>query len=103
MVQVEDSTSALLCLPGTSHSVNAWNGSSVVTDMLYHLADEGDVQTAVTLILVLGDRIRPTINESALEHWFFSYIDALSRCRLWNTAAMVIKVMYSSTVPDFFF
>lgn len=91
MVQVEDSTSALLCLPGT-HSISAWNGVANVVEMLYHLAEEGDVQTAVTLVLVLGDRIRSLINEAALEHWFFSYLDALSRCRLWNTAAMVIKV-----------
>ena len=69
-VQVEDQTSALLCLPGT-HVISSWNGISNVVELLYHLADEGDVQTAVTMILVLGERISPHLNENAIEHWYF--------------------------------
>ena len=92
MVEVEDSTSALLCLPGT-HSIVPWNGTLNLIQMIEHLAaEEGDVQTAVTLVLVLGDRIRHLLNDSAVEHWFFSYIDVLSRCRLWNAAALVVKL-----------
>ena len=67
-VEVEDQTSALLCLPGT-HVMNSWNGVSNVVELLYHLADEGDVQTAVTMILALGERIIPLLNENAIEHW----------------------------------
>jgi WD repeat-containing protein 24 len=95
-VQVEDQTSALLCLPGT-HGTCSWNGTSNVVDMIYHLAEEGDVQTVVTLILILGDRIRNLLNDASAEHWFLSYIDTLHRFRLWNTAALVIKLSpYSS-------
>lgn len=67
-VEVEDQTSALLCLPGT-HVMSSWNGVSNVVELLYHLADEGDVQTVVTMILVLGERIIPLLNENAIEHW----------------------------------
>jgi len=90
-VEVEDQTSALLCLPGT-HVMSSWNGVSNVVELLYHLADEGDVQTVVTMILVLGERIIPLLNENAIEHWFFSYLNSLSQFRLWNTAALVSKM-----------
>jgi hypothetical protein len=39
------------------------------------MAEDDDVQTAVSLILVLGDRIRHMLNESAVEHWILAYID----------------------------
>ena len=92
-VQVEDQTSALLCLPGTHGTCSAlWNGTSNVVDMLQHLAEEGDVQTCVTLVLILGDRVRHLLNDAQVEHWFVSYIDTLSRFRMWNTAALVIKL-----------
>ena len=78
MVEVEDTTSALLCLPGSSSSLGTslgWSGISNAVDMVYHMAEDGDVQTAVSLILVLGDRIRHLLNESAVEHWILAYID----------------------------
>ena len=49
--------------------MSSWNGVSNVVELLYHLADEGDVQTVVTMILVLGERIIPLLNENAIEHW----------------------------------
>lgn len=77
MVEVEDTTSALLCLPGSSSSLGTtcWSGVSNAVEMVYHMAEEGDVQTAVSLILVLGDRIRHLLNEAAVEHWILGYID----------------------------
>lgn len=100
MVEVEDTTSALLCLPGSSSSLGTtcWSGVSNAVEMVYHMAEEGDVQTAVTLILVLGDRIRHLLNEAAVEHWILAYIDCLSRCRLWNTAALVVKLSQCESV-----
>jgi hypothetical protein len=77
MVEVEDTTSALLCLPGSSSSLGTtcWSGVSNAVEMVYHMAEDDDVQTAVSLILVLGDRIRHMLNESAVEHWILAYID----------------------------
>ncbi|EFX79073.1 hypothetical protein DAPPUDRAFT_52862 [Daphnia pulex] len=100
MVEVEDTTSALLCLPGSSSSLGTtcWSGVSNAVEMVYHMAEDGDVQTAVSLILVLGDRIRHMLNESAVEHWILAYIDSLSRCRLWNTAALVVKLSQCESV-----
>lgn len=104
MEEVEDATSALLCLPSTLSSLTApcWSGVPNAVEMIYFLADEGDVQTAVCLILVLGDRIRHSLNESAVEHWFLSYIDALCRCRLWNTAALVVKLSQIESIQHRF-
>lgn len=104
MEEVEDTTSALLCLPSTLTSLSApcWSGVSNAVDMLYFLADEGDVQTSVSLLLVLGDKVRHLLNESAVEHWFLSYIDALCRCRLWNTAALVVKLSQIESVQHRF-
>ena len=100
MVEVEDTTSTLLCLPGSCSNVGTtcWSGVSNAVEMLYHMAEDGDVQTAVTLVLVLGERIRHLLNESAVEHWILAYIDALSRCRLWNTAALVVKLSQCESV-----
>lgn len=103
MVEVEDTTSALLCLPGTyTFGTNCWSGVSNAVEMLYHMAEDGDVQTAVSLLLVLGDRVRHLLNESAVEHWILAYIDALSRCRLWNTAALVVKLSQCESVQHRF-
>lgn len=46
----------------------------------------------MTLLLVLGERVRRLINDATAEHWFLSYIDSLCRFRLWNTAALVSPV-----------
>ena len=43
-----------------------------MTNDLYKHRFQGDVQMCVTLILVLGDRIK--ISQERVEQWFFSYI-----------------------------
>ena len=35
---------------------------------------QGDVQMAVSVVIVLGDKIRSHIDQMTLEHWFMSYI-----------------------------
>jgi hypothetical protein len=44
----------------------------MVLEMLHHYAEGGDVQTAVVMSLVLGDRI--TVASQHLRQWFLSYI-----------------------------
>lgn len=50
----------------------AWDCGRLVVEMLYHYASQGDVQMAVTCIIVLGDRLKVCVGmageESDLTH-----------------------------------
>ena len=48
--------------------------AEIVAAMLKAYAQEGDVQTAVSILLVLGDRVKLTIDTGIQEIWFHSYI-----------------------------
>ncbi|XP_071975805.1 GATOR2 complex protein WDR24 [Engystomops pustulosus] len=69
-----------------------------VRDMLCHYAEQGDVQMAASVLIVLGDRIRKEIDEQMQEHWFTSYIDLLQRFKLWNVSNQVIKLSTCSAI-----
>lgn len=75
----------------------------VVENILRFFAAEGDVQTSVSLLVVLGDRIGSstdhlsTIDETTQEKWFLAYIDLLSRFQLWSVATQVTRL---SRVPN---
>uniref|UniRef100_A0A673HXU8 GATOR2 complex protein WDR24 n=1 Tax=Sinocyclocheilus rhinocerous TaxID=307959 RepID=A0A673HXU8_9TELE len=64
----------------------------IVKEMLCYYAEQGDVQMAVSVLIVLGDRIRKEIDELTQEHWYMSYIDLLQRFELWNVSNEVIKL-----------
>ncbi|XP_076154666.1 GATOR2 complex protein WDR24 [Alosa pseudoharengus] len=64
----------------------------VVKEMLAHYAEQGDVQMAVSVLIVLGERIRKEIDDLTQEHWYMSYIDLLQRFELWNVSNQVIKL-----------
>uniref|UniRef100_A0A672KMT1 GATOR2 complex protein WDR24 n=1 Tax=Sinocyclocheilus grahami TaxID=75366 RepID=A0A672KMT1_SINGR len=64
----------------------------IVKEMLCYYAEQGDVQMAVSVLIVLGDRIRKEIDELMQEHWYMSYIDLLQRFELWNVSNEVIKL-----------
>ncbi|XP_050714381.1 GATOR complex protein WDR24-like isoform X2 [Eriocheir sinensis] len=70
----------------------AWDCGRLVVEMLYHYASQGDVQMAVTCIIVLGDRLKELLDADHVEHWFLSYIDLLQRFQLWNVANQVIQL-----------
>ncbi|KAK8398935.1 hypothetical protein O3P69_004206 [Scylla paramamosain] len=70
----------------------AWDCGQLVVEMLYHYASQGDVQMAVTCIIVLGDRLKGLLDADQVEHWFLSYIDLLQRFQLWNVANQVIQL-----------
>ncbi|MBN3275542.1 WDR24 protein, partial [Polyodon spathula] len=78
--------------------------SPVVREMLQHYAEAGDVQMAVSVLIVLGDRIRKEVDEltqartAIYEHWYTSYIDLLQRFKLWNVSNEVIKLSTSSAI-----
>ncbi|KAK6476233.1 GATOR complex protein WDR24 isoform X2 [Huso huso] len=72
--------------------------SPVVREMLQHYAEAGDVQMAVSVLIVLGDRIRKEVDELTQEHWYTSYIDLLQRFELWNVSNEVIKLSTCSAI-----
>lgn len=63
----------------------------LIKDMLSYYADKGDVQMSVSAYVVLGDKIKGEIPSETIEHWFISYIELLSRFKLWPIANHVIK------------
>ncbi|XP_048408373.1 GATOR complex protein WDR24 isoform X3 [Stegostoma tigrinum] len=89
-------------------------GSDVPTDYLFgdvegdeddlymvdheNAPEQGDVQMAVSVLIVLGDRIRKEIDEQTQEHWYTSYIDLLQRFKLWNVSNEVIKLSTCSSI-----
>ncbi|XP_028904840.1 GATOR complex protein WDR24 isoform X2 [Ornithorhynchus anatinus] len=66
--------------------------SPTVRAMLRFYAAQGDVQTAASVLIALGERVRKEIDEQTQEHWYTSYIDLLQRFRLWNVSNQVIKL-----------
>ncbi|ELT99584.1 hypothetical protein CAPTEDRAFT_201741 [Capitella teleta] len=81
----------LLTPPFNSH-LSPWHFTTLVRDMLQSYAEKGDVQTAVTAIIVLGDRIKPHLDELHIEQWFMSYIDLLGRFEMWTRATEIIRM-----------
>lgn len=72
--------------------------SVLVRDMLHFYAEQGDVQMAVSVLIILGERVRKDIDEQTQEHWYTSYIDLLQRFRLWNVSNEVVKLSTSRAV-----
>ncbi|PWA21953.1 hypothetical protein CCH79_00015623 [Gambusia affinis] len=70
----------------------------IVREMLSHYAERGDVQMAVSVLIVLGERIRKEIDDLTQEHWYMSYIDLLQRFELWNVSNEVIKLSTCSAI-----
>lgn len=70
--------------------------ADVIADVLKYHVDNSDVQSAVSILIVLGDRIKNIVNERIpevdRESWYHSYIDLLSKYQLWNVMAQVINL-----------
>ncbi|GBB87051.1 hypothetical protein RclHR1_13500001 [Rhizophagus clarus] len=73
-----------------------WDKESIMTQLLDYYAEQGDVQMCVTLILILGDKIK--ISQERVEQWLFSYIELLHRFQLWCAATHIISTCRISTV-----
>lgn len=71
-----------------------------VSKMLYHYAEQGDVQTAVCILSVLGPKHRPQIEAEVQENWFLSYLDLLARFQLWTTSNKIIKLCHLPLVSS---
>ncbi|XP_078388148.1 GATOR2 complex protein WDR24-like [Cetorhinus maximus] len=78
--------------PPFEHGFSTDYFNPIVRDMMCFYAEQGDVQMAISVLIVLGDRIKKEIDEQTQEHWYTSYIDLLQRFQLWNVANEVIKL-----------
>lgn len=77
-----------------SQKLPRWNSSELIAATLQHHANDGDFQTAVCVLLVLGEKRRyltktTSVDEVVQEQWLLSYIDTLNRYKLWNIATEV--------------
>ncbi|XP_022651502.1 GATOR complex protein WDR24-like isoform X2 [Varroa jacobsoni] len=62
----------------------------IIEAMLRQCVDQGDVQSAVSMALVLGKRIRSRLPVEDRIMWINSYLELLSRFELWNVHNQVI-------------
>ena len=72
--------------------IPVWPFTGLVAEMLHFYASQGDVQTSVSVLLVLGDKMKSWIDVSVQQQWYQSYIDLLSRFELWSVANKVIRL-----------
>lgn len=99
-VTVEDQTSAVVVSSQyLGDSGVAWNPNPIVAETLSWLAERGNIESAVSMYLVLsggrtgGDRenkVKGLVSENALEHWFNSYVELLQRFQLFTKANEIL-------------
>ncbi|XP_055695511.1 GATOR complex protein WDR24 [Lutzomyia longipalpis] len=78
--------------------VPLWEPHDVLADCLILQADIGDVQTAVSILIALGEkRNELPIDKIIHENWLLAYIDLLHRHQMWNEAA---EIMNLSWIPN---
>ncbi|XP_013392028.1 GATOR complex protein WDR24 [Lingula anatina] len=69
-----------------------WEFSHLVCDMLEYFAEQGDVQTSVSVLIILGNKMKTPVEDQKQEQWFMAYLELLTRFRLWGIANEVIKL-----------
>ena len=93
-VTVEDKTSAMVVWGVHAQDTRpSWCPSKATREALTWLAEQGDVQNAVSMYIALSggraskhDRVRGLIDSLTLEHWWLSYVDLLHRLQLFTKA-----------------
>uniref|UniRef100_A0A183V832 Nuclear pore complex protein n=1 Tax=Toxocara canis TaxID=6265 RepID=A0A183V832_TOXCA len=76
-----------------------WDPLPLIHAALIHYADNGDVQTCVSILLVLGERTSEEMVDVAIQKlWFLDYLDVLDRYELWVTSAEIIKLCWIPSV-----
>jgi WD40 repeat protein len=88
----ETDTNSHILLSSKAPQNPQWPFTKLVAEMLHFYASQGDVQTSVSVLLVLGDKMKSSIDFSIQQQWYQSYIDLLSRFELWNVANKVIRL-----------
>ncbi|KAJ0060157.1 hypothetical protein NL108_004003, partial [Boleophthalmus pectinirostris] len=100
LTPIESFSLISICQPLYSPHLTASFFCPIVREMLTFYAERGDVQMAVSVLIVLGERIRKEIDELTQEHWYMSYIDLLQRFELWNVSNEVIKLSTCSAITS---
>lgn len=78
-----------------------WEPNKTLADTLTLHADIGDVQSAVCILIVLGDRRNElAIDKITCESWLLDYVEFLQRHQLWNEAAEIINIAWIRTVYE---
>ncbi|KAL9893205.1 GATOR complex protein WDR24 [Glossina fuscipes] len=78
-----------------------WEPHQFIADALKLQNDVGDVQTALAVLIAMGEsRKYLPIEESLIEHWFQTYIDQLHRYQMWNEACTVINLAWIASVQE---
>ncbi|XP_055857530.1 GATOR complex protein WDR24 isoform X1 [Episyrphus balteatus] len=94
-----DKPSLLKC--STVHIIPMWEPHQFIADSLKLQSDVGDVQTALCVVIAMGDaRKFLPIEETLLEEWFHSYIELLHRYQLWNEACQIINLSWIRSVRE---
>lgn len=80
-----------------------WDPTETVAKALRHHINEGDVQTAVCVLIVLSDEVRNEltnpkiacyISQAEMSFWMSEYIELLRRFKLWSNIATVKEIMF---------
>ncbi|XP_037945419.1 GATOR complex protein WDR24 [Teleopsis dalmanni] len=80
-------------------AIPMWEPHQFIADSLMLQNDVGDVQTALSILVAMGDaRKLIPIEESLIEHWFQTYIDQLHRYQLWNEACTLINLSWIRSI-----
>jgi len=67
-----------------------------ILKMLRFYAEQGDLQTAVVMTIVLGTRISVPLLE--MRQWSMAYVEILRRLQLWEPANVIIRYSTDSAV-----
>jgi hypothetical protein len=73
-----------------------WTHEDTIRNLLEYYAEQGEVQMCVTILLVLADE-KDVPEFTQYRQWFGSYIDLLSRFKLWSIATAISQ---ACTDPD---
>ena len=70
-----------------------WSPGLATGQALFWLAEQGDVQNAVSMYIALaggrtaqGDRVKGLVSDEVLEHWWLSYVELLQKLQLFTKA-----------------
>lgn len=78
-----------------------WQPHDILSDGLQHQVDIGDVQTAVCILIALGEhRVNLTHDDITHEAWFLSYVELLQRHQLWSEATEIINLSWLYSVRE---
>lgn len=91
-VVVEDQTSGLV-VADWAIQIPIFSPLETIRNTLMKWADTGDVQTAVSMLLVLRNKpeYKHLIEDATIEYWFTCYIEMLQRFKLYNVANAMTK------------